>query len=310
LCDHRGYSFDESGNYKRCKCTLHGIRFSNLEEHVPSEYWAYTVDDFFGNNHLLSDPKRIDHVKLCVAWYCANIEKCIKDGTNMFIHGGPNSGKTMLAMIILQEAIAKGYTVLRCNFSDFISVSTRYNFPDFDLDDMYDKYCDPDVLVLDKVSLEDKKSTKGITFINSVFDRRLLEKKSTIITSRHSLEEIGDSFGSNMQAMLCDVKNIRTNVKSKLSNISKMKKDEIDDYVVFDNFSNGVPGNKNIGKTIHMNLGHKIEKDKMAEKRKIDKAIQILDKEKDADEAVETAAIKKESQKKSDKKGGLADLGI
>lgn len=173
---------------------------------VPIKFWDCKTDD-------LEDLK----IRKYVQKYVDNLDLMYQRGWGFFVSGPNGTGKTMLASIILKEAIKKGYTVY---FSSLAEVLRRY------CDSMYNpelraeferNILSADILVLDDIdkAYYSDKSTFTDSAYDYLFRSRADKNLPIIVTSNLQREELAQpnrekSFGLSLLSLFSEhLKNLR-----------------------------------------------------------------------------------------------------
>lgn len=152
---------------------------------VPLKFWDNEVNDIERPN-----------VKIVVAKYISNIDIMWRKGWGLFVYGGNGTGKSMLASIILKEAIKRGYLVY---FTSLSEVLQKYCDAMYNQDarrDFEEDFLSADFIVLDDV---DKAYKNQKTFIDSAYDylfrTRANRMLPIIVTSNLGREDLVQKDG-------------------------------------------------------------------------------------------------------------------
>lgn len=157
-----------------------------------------------------------------VAAYLKNFAKNFPTGENLLLVGGTGLGKTHLSIATANAVIGRNFGVYYASAEDLINKLQREKFsreaPTFSL---YDAVAECDLLVLDDLGTEFL-TAFGKTAIYEVINSRILSKKSTIINTNLSMEEIQERYSQriasrligNYTSLLFDGKDIRQIIAS------------------------------------------------------------------------------------------------
>lgn len=140
--------------------------------------------------------------------YLQNLNRYVDAGMGLVLNGNHGNGKSMISMLIAKEAIAKG---VDCHFNTFSEMISRFTSGWYDNEAKqwyHQKVKNTTLLVIDelgkeyrpnKVTKEGEQVSDSIAafLLDEVLRHRLAQALPTIITSNHSLEEIGQRYGKN-----------------------------------------------------------------------------------------------------------------
>jgi DNA replication protein DnaC len=167
-CNYRTYTLDENNKVVMCDCWYDKIfRKQCQQANVPVQYIGMTLDNDWNcrqdanNADVPVDVKRKTKIKNQIATYTKHIVPItaglplnIKNSStkirNLMLIGESQSGKTLLAVVIAQEAIKKGLVTTFINWTDIEPI-----FSDFDARDeqnqMVELCKNSDVVIIDGV---------------------------------------------------------------------------------------------------------------------------------------------------------------
>jgi len=167
-CDYRTYTLNDDGKVKMCECWYEKIfRKQCLQANVPAQYIGMTLEDDWNckqdanNTDIPIDVKKKTKIKKQIATYtkhivplAAGLPLKVKNTPikirNLILVGESQSGKTLLAVVIAQEAIRKGLVTQFINWTDIEPI-----FSDFDAreeqNQMVELCKSSDVVIIDGV---------------------------------------------------------------------------------------------------------------------------------------------------------------
>ncbi len=192
-------------NNRYCDCTVklaRLIQLKMLNQSAPFE------DSRFDNFSLDYYPKeasgkvsprlRMEKVKA----YLENFAKAFPTGENLLLVGGTGLGKTHLSIATANAVIDRAFGVFYASAEDLLNKLQREKFsratPSFSF---YDAVAQCDLLVLDDLGTEFL-TAFGKTAIYEVINSRILSKKSTIINTNLSMEEIQERYSQRIASRL------------------------------------------------------------------------------------------------------------
>lgn len=190
------------GEYQRIE--IFNIKKTDISTHpenvlpeygIEHYYFDFTLDKFMGQPQL----KRIA------------MEFIDNPKGNFIFTGGVGTGKTHIAVGILQELIKRGKTNLFFKNVSELLVDARSAFDEGVIlkeHDIIDFYSNKGILVLDDLGAE-KTSEHTIATLYLIIDKRLRQEKPTIITTNLSLKEIETNINPRIASRLVDSKVIK-----------------------------------------------------------------------------------------------------
>lgn len=135
-----------------------------------------------GSSYIDYMTKVIDNLKL-------GIKNMDKDPYNAMLIGPTGTGKTFLARCVGALAIDNNKSVLYTNVNEYLN-STK---PDYDGESLKQYAIDCDLFILDDLGTE-KITEYTNSEINYIIDKRLNDRKSTIVTTNYTLEQIKNLY--------------------------------------------------------------------------------------------------------------------
>lgn len=164
-----------------------------LPEYGISKYClSHTLENFYGyEKHIIACRNYIENPE-----------------GNLLFTGNCGSGKTHMATAILRELVKKDKTDIYFINTPKLMLELRNSFKNNCYENEYSiisKYTSTGLLVLDDLGAE-KSSEYVISSLYILIDQRIQQKKSTIITTNLSLEQIEKEFGSRIASRLASFK--------------------------------------------------------------------------------------------------------
>ncbi|MDO8610942.1 MAG: hypothetical protein Q7R95_10460 [bacterium] len=185
--------------------------------HIPEEYWGYKWSGYrkdFGPHEMnvlipQSEIKSREKALHLAIDYAKNIEQNFKTGKSILFYGKKNSGKTVLATLILREAMQKlNKTALYVRFDKFLVDCTfKGGFYDKEHIDYVDEiYIEPDFLCIDEVCHKEQTSQKFKDITRYIIYSRREALKPTIITTTEQDEMLLKIFGASFVETVQDMR--------------------------------------------------------------------------------------------------------
>lgn len=187
---------------KKCHCFKKSVtnllyEQSNLKEILKEENFDTFSLDYYSDNFI--DPKSHKSSRAIMAdalRICKDFVSTFGSGSkNLLLYGDVGVGKTFLSNCIARDLIDTGYSVIYYSAPAFFNILAQSTFDKSDISSKKMQECiyDCDLLIIDDLGTE-----LTNTFISSQFfsciNERLLEKKSTVISTNLSLETLADLY--------------------------------------------------------------------------------------------------------------------
>ena len=184
---------------RKCHCFLRAqmkllYAQSNLDHVLDQENFSRLSYDYYDSSEIIPELglTNADYMRRVVAGCREFAADFDRKKENLLFTGSTGVGKTFLTNCIAKELIDSGHSVIYLSAGDLFEVFSRNKF-DYDTpEDMRDTYryiLDCDLLIIDDLGTELTNSfTVSQLFI--CLNDRILQKKSTIISTNLSLNEI------------------------------------------------------------------------------------------------------------------------
>ncbi len=197
-CQDTGYLKRKDGSREKCHCfRSREIRLlyeqSNIQEVVSRENFSTLSYDYYQGEDLVRFQKA---VKICYDF----IQNFKQDYHNLFFYGTVGTGKSFLSGCIANELLQQGCSVIYFSASGLFDTLARYAF-DTKEKEALSAFC-KDLYGCDLLIVDDLGTEVTNTFVTSqlfaCLNERHLRKRSTIISTNLSLEELRDRYSDRV----------------------------------------------------------------------------------------------------------------
>jgi DNA replication protein DnaC len=198
---------------------------------VPAAYFNYTFDNVIEAwSSDVANDEAIDNFTL----YYNNLVKACENGTGLFITGTHGLAKTTAAIIVLKKALAQHFTVYFIPMNDLADFVTS-GWKDYNIKLKYQYIMTHvDFLVVDDIGRNyNIQSNQSTQFLDKLFVTRCNQKKCTILTSKHGIDDrstiINESLLSLLRSSLIELKLIGSDIREQKSKtlVDQLKGDEV-----------------------------------------------------------------------------------
>ena len=170
---------------------------SNLSEILSVENFDTFSVDYYSNNYIDNVSGRTSRELIEEALLvCKDFVRTFgSEHKNLFIYGDVGVGKTFLSNCIAKELLEEGFSVLYFSAPALFDVMAHHVFDKNDIDahNMYEFIYDCDLLIIDDLGTEYTNSFVSSQFFSCI-NERLLDKRSTIISTNLSLDSLADQY--------------------------------------------------------------------------------------------------------------------
>lgn len=166
---------------------------SNIREMLQSENFDTLSYEYYDGEHL-------SHFRNAVMT-CQNfIKNFNSDYHNLFFYGTVGTGKSFLSNCVAKELIESGHSVIYFSSASLFDLLSKYSFDYKSREEQRDKYNDLyqcDLLIVDDLGTEMTNQFVA-TQLFSLLNERHMWKKSTIISTNLSLEELRNRYSDRI----------------------------------------------------------------------------------------------------------------
>jgi DNA replication protein DnaC len=187
---------------QKCHCykkAVIGLLYeqSNLNEILKQENFGTFFIDYYSSNYVDTKTGRSsrqviqDALQICHHF----VDTFNTDFHNLFLYGDVGVGKTFLSNCIAKELMDKELSVLYFSASKFFSILAKNTFDKTNIDaqNMYEYIFDCNLLIIDDLGTEFTNTFVASQFFTCI-NERLLNRKSTIISTNLSLDTLADLY--------------------------------------------------------------------------------------------------------------------
>lgn len=195
-CQDTGYI----GN-KKCHCFLKAVidlfyTQSNMKEILAQENFDTFSLEYYSQNYIdrLTGLSSLDIARKTLLT-CKNFVMDFDSSfNNLFLYGSTGTGKTFLTHCIAKELIESSHSVLYMTAAALIDLfqSRTLNRDDTD-ESTYDHILNCDLLIIDDLGTE-RSTAFSISQLFVCFNERILRKKSTIVSTNLSLDDVKSRY--------------------------------------------------------------------------------------------------------------------
>ncbi len=132
--------------------------------------------------------------------FIKGMKKVVRNPYGLVFLGKNGTGKTFLGQKILFYAISYGYTAHYIELSSFLKLVIR-NFNE-DLSGVIYEISNVDILMVDEIGNESKRSDFVISEFKTLLKRRVQDRKPTILISNFSYKEFVKEYGKSVESVV------------------------------------------------------------------------------------------------------------
>lgn len=193
LCKDTGYI-----DNKKCKCFRNAeieliYEQSNIKNLLKTDNFSNLSYEYYDGDDLIRFQKAVQECQTFIKTFD-------QDYHNLFFYGTVGTGKSFLSSCVAAELINQGKLVIYFSASQLFEVLSRYNFDKSSAEassGIYEDIYDCDLLIIDDLGTELTNAFVSSQLF-SCLNNRHLRKKSTIITTNLSLEEMAARYSDRI----------------------------------------------------------------------------------------------------------------
>ena len=197
-CQDTGYVNTGDGTKNKCSC-FHQQEISllyeqsNIEEMIAKENFSTLSYEYYSGEDLTRFERC---VKICQDF----VQNFKQDYHNLFFYGTVGTGKSFLSGCIAGELLQTGHSVIYFSAAGLFDTLARYSFDAKSKEALYNFY--KDLYNCELVIIDDLGTEVTNAFVTSqlfsCLNERHLRRKSTIISTNLSLEELRDRYSDRI----------------------------------------------------------------------------------------------------------------
>lgn len=214
ICKDTGYVGQEPCTCLKQRLIKRQYLNSNLGPNLAQENFDTFCSDYYSNEpdgiHELTPRANIENIYQSLHQFIAGINAYFQGDAskkgNILFQGGTGVGKTFLSKCVAKELLELGYTVLYLpagalfeQISD--AVMNKQQFPNSQ--ELYQTIQQCDILMIDDLGTEFTNQFTASSFYTLV-NNRLLQRKSTVISTNLSLTELRQHYSERIFSRICD----------------------------------------------------------------------------------------------------------
>ena len=199
ICKDKGY-IKENGKSIRCKCVTQRLlndRYNNSNLTHNNETFENFNLKFYSNekgNMEKSPRENMKEILDISKYFVENFGQTDSKIKNIFFSGKTGLGKTYLSNAIAKELINKGFTIFYQTAPVMLDELMLKKFRDNDeYYNMLNQINTVDLLIIDDLGSENLSESK-MKEIFAIINNRLIQNKSTLISSNLTLQNLSDSY--------------------------------------------------------------------------------------------------------------------
>ena len=197
-CQDTGFVFSADGSRQKCRCFKQqelSLRYaqSNIQEMITQENFSTLSYDYYQGEDL-------KHFRAAVRLSRDFTENFKESYRNLFFYGTVGTGKSFLSGCIAFELLKAGYSVVYFSAAGLFEQLARYAFDPKAKDaltDICEDLYECDLLIIDDLGTEITNSFVSSQLF-SCLNERDLRRKSMIISTNLSLEELRDRYSDRV----------------------------------------------------------------------------------------------------------------
>lgn len=192
-CKDTGYIDSEMCHCLKKKLTALLYTNSNIKDYIDKNNFSTLSYDYYKGEDLERFKKAVSACRECIDYIDS-------DPRNIMLYGSVGIGKSFLSGCVAKELMDKGYTVTYRSATGLFEELARNTFNSESKEDLYnlvDCIYNCDLLIIDDLGTELLSSFVSTQFF-SLINERNLRRKSTMISTNLSLEQIRDRYSDRV----------------------------------------------------------------------------------------------------------------
>lgn len=187
---------------KKCSCFIQKEiqlfdKISHFTNYIKDDNFDNLDPSFYNQSALVNGMSYSDYMKNVVDNIKSGIKLMSEYPYNIILIGPPGTGKTFLSRCAGAYALTFNKSVLYVNVNEYLN-SLK---PDYDGEPLRTHAISADLFILDDLGTENVSDFTRIE-LNYIIDKRLNDKKSTIITTNLMMKQIKEVYMSQMYSRI------------------------------------------------------------------------------------------------------------
>jgi DNA replication protein DnaC len=173
-----------------------------IKSGILEEFWPLGFDSY---RILPDDPgaESKENALKIIKEYVDLLVIARRRGISLFLHGSNGTGKTMLGVCILKEALSRGFSAQFASLGTIVQTLTDGWYDDTKRRLYEDRIKNVDFLMIDDIGKE-YKSHSGLTEIafDNLVRYRTFRNKPMILTTNTDIKDIANTYGNSLLSLL------------------------------------------------------------------------------------------------------------
>ena len=154
---------------------------------------------------LVTDIAAKDKIELrkeIIRPYIKHLKKAMKNPYGFLFLGKNGTGKTFIGLKILYYAVIMGFTAHNIEMADFLKLARKLFDRDPDTERLLNEILSVDILMVDEIGNESKRSSYVISEFKSLYKKRVSMGKPTILITNYSYKDFNIVYGKSIHNMV------------------------------------------------------------------------------------------------------------
>ena len=185
-----------------CKCRK---KFDIVSKFIISNipYKSLVNQQIYGK--LVTDVSAKEKIELrreVIMPYIRHIKQAVKEPYGFLFLGKNGTGKTFVGLKMLYYAVVNGLTACNIEMADLLKLSRKLFDRDSEVERLLDEISSVDILMIDEIGNESKRSSYVISEFKSLYKKRVSARRPTILITNYSYKDFNKIYGKSIQNMV------------------------------------------------------------------------------------------------------------